>query len=380
MKILLADQFSELGGAQRVLLELLPALLREGWDCTLAVPGNGLLRGRAEELGVRCEEITCGPFQSGSKSFTDMVRYGTQFYKLRKQFRGLVEDFRPEVFYVNGPRLIPSACALGGMAPPVVVHLHSYLKQRYAAVLTGYSLRRARVSVVGNCQFVLGPLRSFLDGRESAVVYNGVTDCVFRERNARCNRIGIIGRICTEKGQKVFVEAARMVGSSLPEAKFVICGSTQFSDKRSESYLDDVRRLAMGLPVEFLGWQEDVREVLHSLDLVVVASLAQAEATTRVIPEAFSAGVPVLASDLPGIREIVKEGETGFLFPSGKPGALANRMREVLGCPQVLSRVAVNARREFEERFKIEGFHRQMVGILERTADSLKAVPQKGTD
>ena len=65
----------------------------------------------------------------------------------------------------------------------------------------------------------------------------------------------------------------------------------------------------------------------------MVPSLPLAEATTRVIPEAYSAGVPVLASDLPGIREILKDGETGFLFPAGKAGALANRIRELMSAP-----------------------------------------------
>ncbi len=366
MKILIADQFSDLGGAQRVLLELLPELQRQQFALVLAVPGRGDLRTRAEDLGIRCEEISCGPFGCGTKSFSDFLRFGVQFPRLRGQLQRLVDDFRPDLLYVNAPRLVPAACSLAASVP-IVFHLHSYLNQPYTAWITGRFLRRARASVVANCHFVLQPLRDCLQDAPVEVIYNGVRDFGSRPRKPRTNRIGMIGRISPGKGQKVFIEAARLLHQTLPRTTFVVCGGTQFSDPGAESYLRELRELAAGIPVDFTGWSDDVGEVLQGLDLLVVPSLPLAEATTRIIPEAYSAGVPVLASDLPGIREILKDGETGFLFPAGKAGALANRIREIMEAPpEQLTAVAGKARYAFEERFSIDSFHRRMISNLKR--------------
>src|ERR1051325_9570597 len=217
MNILIADQFSEPGGAQQVLIDLLPACQDSGWTCELAVPGPGPLRTRAEELGIRCHEITCGPFGCGSKSVSDMVRFVTQFSKLRDQFRRLVDAFCPDVLYINGPRLVPAVCSLGHDAPPILFHLHSYLRSRSIAALTGRSLRRADASIVANCRYVLEPLRRYLVNSSIEVIYNGVRGCVPGEPDQRISRIGMVGRISPDKGQEVFIRAARLVHSHLPQ-------------------------------------------------------------------------------------------------------------------------------------------------------------------
>jgi len=294
------------------------------------------------------------------------MKFSTQFTKLRSQFRHLIDDFRPDIFYVNAPRLVPAACSLGNSTPPIVFHTHNYLKQRYAAALTGRFLRHAGASVIGNCNFVLEPLRPYLTRSNVEVIFNGVPDYSFRTPRPRIARIGILGRICPEKGQKVFVQAAR----EFSNLNFVICGGTQFDDSNAEPYFNEVRDLAAGLPIEFTGWRDDVSDVLHTLDLLVVASMPFAEATTRVIPEAWSAGVPVLASDLPGIREILTDSQTGFLFPPGDAQALASRIKELVNAPEKLATVTINGRRHYEENFQIDGFQRRIIANLEKSRAS----------
>ena len=68
MNILFLDQFSDLGGAQRCLLDLLPAVRDHGWSAHVAAPGNGALRKQALALGASYEEISSGPYESGRKS------------------------------------------------------------------------------------------------------------------------------------------------------------------------------------------------------------------------------------------------------------------------------------------------------------------------
>ena len=75
MKLLLLDQFSDLGGAQQNLLELLPAVRDAGWRTLVGLPGEGELFERVRALGFEVERIACGPYGSGRKSAADFGRF-----------------------------------------------------------------------------------------------------------------------------------------------------------------------------------------------------------------------------------------------------------------------------------------------------------------
>ena len=82
MNILFLDQFSDLGGAQRCLLEVLPAVTDRGWQAHVAAPGNGELRDRALAFGASYRQIGSGPYQSGRKSISDLFHFARELPKL----------------------------------------------------------------------------------------------------------------------------------------------------------------------------------------------------------------------------------------------------------------------------------------------------------
>jgi len=109
MNILFLDQFSDLGGAQRCLVDLAPALLDRGWPVHVAAPGSGALRNRIEALGGSYYQIHARPYQSGGKSIRDLLRFPIELPALAREIAGLAEKCRADVLYVNGPRLLPAA-------------------------------------------------------------------------------------------------------------------------------------------------------------------------------------------------------------------------------------------------------------------------------
>jgi glycosyltransferase involved in cell wall biosynthesis len=370
MNILFLDQFSDLGGAQRCLLELLPAVRARGWQAHVAAPGNGALRDRVLALGATYRQIASGPYQSGGKSITDLFRFARELPQLAAELADLAADCHAGIVYVNGPRLLPAASFGLPDGIPIVFHCHSYLRQRYAAALAGISLASATATVIASCRFVAEPLRPYIN---STVIYNGVESCEAGSRPGRpsSHRIGVIGRIAPEKGQLDFLQAARLLPS---DYQFVICGAPLFSNPSALVYFERVREQATGLPVEFLSWQDDVSAVLSGLDLLVVPS-APGEATTRVILEAFAAGVPVVASNSGGIPEIVSDGETGFLTPPSDPAKLATRIRHAMTSPATLHRVAGNAYRAVRERYSLAQYQAQVMSILEKVGQAVSPAP-----
>jgi glycosyltransferase involved in cell wall biosynthesis len=391
VNVLFLDQFSALGGAQQCLLDLLPAIEERGWKARAAVPPGGQLVGLLRAKGVEVEEIRFGPYRSGKKSAGDILRFAADTPALAAKIADLLERVPTELIYVNGPRmLIPAALGAHGRVP-ILFHAHHAIAQRSAAYIEGLALKHSRATVAACCEAVALPLRKWVAGERIHVIPNGTADMGFRvcplpdgrgsmgrgsgvAEGDRGARIGVIGRISPEKGQVEFLRAAALLIARVPETKFVICGAPLFGDR---SYYLEVLRLAGHLPVEFLDWQEDVAGVMRALDVLVIPS--GQEGMPRVLLEAFSAGVPVVAFPVGGMTEVIEDGVTGFLAS----GDLAATLEEVLGSgPQRLATVARNARRQWERRYTVETYRMGITNLMEqcvRRPGSETAAPRSRT-
>jgi glycosyltransferase involved in cell wall biosynthesis len=366
VKILFLDQFSELGGAQQTLLDTLDAVRRNGWQAHVLLPGHGPLVEKLQSLAVPVGEISCGPYRARNKTAADSVRFALD---LRQQIRAIraaaaQNDF--DLIYVNGPRLMPAAALASRGTTPVVYHAHSHV-YGLSARLVRWGIRRAQATVIGCSNSVLEPLRRRAGVQRVHVVSNGVRDVGYRERAFGADakwRIGIIGRIAPDKGQLEFTNAAAMLARELPTAQFVMCGGTQFGE--SSKYFDAVRQQARDVPMEFMPWQPDVGPVLRDLDLLAVPS--KREGMARIIVEAFSAGVPVVAFPAGGIPEVVVDGETGFLTRDFSVEALASRIRQAIAEPQRLQRVSSYARQAWARLYTISAYQARITGLIEQVA------------
>jgi glycosyltransferase involved in cell wall biosynthesis len=371
VRILFLDQFSELGGGQHALLDTVAAVQKKGWEPYVLVPGQGALVGALQARNVRVEEISCGPYESGRKSVWDALRFAADLRGQARAIGDLVSAANIGLIYVNGPRLLPAAVLAAQSGTPLAFHVHHHLRGA-ALRLARWFLHRSKAAVLGCSNSVLEPLRGHIDESRMHVVPNGVRDAGYRDRDFDRRggwRIGIIGRVSPEKGHLEFVQAAGMLKNEFPQARFVVCGAPLFEERGD--YLREVRRRAQDLQVEFLGWQEDVGAVLHDLDLLAAPS--KQEGMGRVVLEAFSAGVPVIAFPAGGIPEAVVDGETGFLTRELSAESLAARMRDAMGsAPDVLRRMAWNTRQTWERCYTIARYQQDVTGWLETLAPASK--------
>jgi glycosyltransferase involved in cell wall biosynthesis len=362
--LLILDQFNELGGAQHCLLDLLPAFLEAGYTTHLAVPGEGPLADGARRRGAVVHRIPCGAYTSGQKSWFDAARFGIDLPRQAWRVASLAAKHGIDLIYVNGPRLLPAA-AIGARGRPLLFHAHSIVTQATAARLTRWALRSANTHVIAACRFVLKPLTGAVKSDRSRVIYNGVApvECVRRRRSDNHPwRVGVIGRIAPEKGQLEFILAARLILRQRRCCEFVVCGEALFS---SPDYGRRVRAAAEGLPIEFTGWRDDIRDVLSELDLLVVPSAA-VEATTRVILEAFSAEVPVVAFRSGGIPEIIEDGVTGVLSaPTARD--LASKLLGLFSDGgALLDSISAQAKAAFAARFSLDRYRSEVLDAVGR--------------
>jgi glycosyltransferase involved in cell wall biosynthesis len=350
MRLLLLDQFSDPGGAQRCLLDLLPAIRQRGWKALVALPGAGELSGQVRALGFETARVDCGPYSSGRKSLSDAARFLAETPRAARQIRRLAAGIQADLVYINGPRLLPAA-ALARLPCPVVFHSHSYLPPGLVRKLAGIALRRLDARVIANCRFVAEPWRPFVRAEHLSVIYNGVPGPAgLSQRPLQGHpKVGCIGRIAREKGQREFLAAASVILRAVPDCRFLIYGAPLFSQP---GYAEEVRAAAAGLPVRFAGWVPDVYAALTGLDLVLVPSAAH-EATTRVIVEAFAAGVPVVAFRSGGIPEILDHGHGGWLADSVEEMARLT-VDFLTAAPEVRAAASEAARNSWCRRFTLE--------------------------
>ncbi|MGC4054078.1 MAG: glycosyltransferase family 4 protein [Paludibaculum sp.] len=354
MNLLLLDQFSEMGGAQRCLLDLVTGFQERGWRLSAAMPGEGAMHARLAAMGVPTTVLPGGRYHCGSKSLRDAVRFVPDTLEVARILKRLVTERAADLVYVNGPRMLPAARLCGA---PFCFHSHNRLTRWHDLLAAGWALRG--VPAIASSEFVASSLRRFTS---PVVVPNACDDLGFRRSaGGRPLRVGVVGRIAPEKGQMEFVEAVRRLEGRIPACRFVICGDDVLS---RAGYKQSVLAKAAGTPIAFTGWMSEPAEAMRQVDVLAVPSTG-ADATPRVILEAFSAGVPVVAFAAGGIPELIDDGETGFLVSPRTPEALAARLAGLLNDPGELTRVAANARRKWATRYSMDRYRNQVVALLE---------------
>jgi len=145
-------------------------------------------------------------------------------------------------------------------------------------------------------------------------------------------RVGYLGTISAHKGVHVLVAAAKLLdGAALT---IDIYGRSSYYPE----YARSLEQAAEGTPVRFRGELDpaEVPRALHDIDVLVVPSLWY-ENSPLTIHEAFASGLPVIASDLGGMKELVQPGRSGFLFPAGDAAALAAILRRLAAAPETLA-------------------------------------------
>jgi glycosyltransferase involved in cell wall biosynthesis len=373
VNVLFLDQFSALGGAQRCLLDLLPAAAERGWNARVAIPPGGPLAEVLRSRGIEVDELQCGPYTCGTKSAADLLQFAADVPRQTSAIAHLIKD--TDLVYVNGPRLLAAAALAAKKRVPLLFHAHHRIEQKSARYLQGLALRRSGGIVVACCEAVAQPLRHWVPDDRIHVIHNGTSDLGFVDRPFKRRsewRIGVIGRIAPEKGQIEFLRAAARLVETTSHTRFVICGAPLFGDRK---YYNDVLELAAGLPVEFLDWQEDVGSVMRDLDILVIPS--KQEGMPRILLEALSAGVPVVAFPVGGIPEVIEDRSTGFLAR----GELWATLQEVLESdPAAVRGVVDRARREWERRYRVETYRERITSLMAQyvpSADRETAAPQR---
>lgn len=206
------------------------------------------------------------------------------------------------------------------------------------------------------------------------VVHNGVDLIKFQPRDIRDAKIehgydpdeplfGVFGRLSSEKGQRVAIEAMFLLNQEHPEARLIVVG-----DGKDRQELETAAE-ALGIRgnVHFTGFAQDVRGLMSACDAVIVPS-TRGEGFGLAAVEAMALERPVVAAAQGGLVEIVVPSETGFLTTPGDPKGIADACVQLLAEEDLARSMAVKGRARVEEHFALGQQMRKVLGVLEEAA------------
>ncbi|MCX5715472.1 MAG: lipopolysaccharide heptosyltransferase II, partial [Candidatus Omnitrophica bacterium] len=182
--------------------------------------------------------------------------------------------------------------------------------------------------------------------------------------------IGIIGRLTPLKGHPYFLKAVSIIARAMPHIKVLVVGDAPPGKGKYKEELQTLaRRLGVANIVEFTGDRDDVNEILKKLDLLVLSSVVP-EGFGRVIIEAQASGVPVVATRVGGVMDIIEDGINGVLATPRDPASLAEAMIRVLKDRDLASRLAKEAKRIVDEKFSLEKMCRDTLLVYEEALNT----------
>jgi len=349
LRVLYVDHVSEIGGAQRSLLEMLAAMDRSLVHPTVVCRGPGRFSSELAALGV------------------EVLFYGTELV-------GKVAAYAPHLIHSNAFRAIPLSLNLARMRNTVCIgHCRDMVPLWERQALQSSAAADYLIAV---SSAVKRRLATVIPYQKIVVIYNGVDTGKFAPTvkgahlrqawNVRGSEVlfGVVGQVIRWKGHLEFLYAAKMVADDGLPCKFVIVGDSLFNSGEFKEELKTlVSTLGLSDRVVFTGFRDDMPAVMAALDVLVLPSWE--EPFGRVVVEAMSSGRAVIATNAGGVPEVVIKNVTGLLVPPRDPWALYQAMATLARSEGLRRRFGALGRKRAVERFSIREHVAKMLYLYE---------------
>jgi glycosyltransferase involved in cell wall biosynthesis len=159
--------------------------------------------------------------------------------------------------------------------------------------------------------------------------------------------VGVVARLVREKGYPELFDATARLRGRHPRLRVAAIGPDE--PDKADALTEADRRTARDIGIRFLGARDDVARLYAGMDILVLASRREGFPLTPM--EAAAMGVPVVATDIGGCRQVVDDGATGLLVPVGDPVALAAAIERLAMDPAERQRLGTAARRKAQDSF-----------------------------
>jgi sugar transferase (PEP-CTERM/EpsH1 system associated) len=315
-----------------------------------------------------------------STDFAERLPDGVKVYTLHKKpgkdlgaywrlFR-LIREIRPHIVHTRNFGTLDCAAVAFFAGVPIRVHgEHGWDITDPDGVRVRYQrIRRILCKLVDRVITVSKDLEDWIVGRvgipQSKVlhIYNGVdTERFSPAQNERKDDsefvIGSVTRFAEIKDPLNVVSAYLMLREDFPTVSLIVIGDGPLYDQAT----DMLKSHGVESNKSLIGFRDDVTQYLKSMNVFVLGS--KREGISNTILEAMATGLPVVATNTGGNKELVTDDATGFLVPTEDPGAIASAIARYLEDPKLAERHGREARRRAEEQFSVETMVGQYISV-----------------
>jgi glycosyltransferase involved in cell wall biosynthesis len=323
-KVLHLIESSGPGGAETVLIKLVEALDRTKYRSVICLLKGGWLHG---QLRTRGFETVIIPQPKGLSP--GWIRRCVALLRQKE-----IDLLHAHEFTMNTYGSIVSR--LTGIPIITTVHGKAYYGEKWRR-RTAYRFAARQSKMVAVSEDIKNFLidRVGIKSRDLITIRNGIDINAYSSAHSgdgkngayrsKCGSvIGTVGNLYPVKGQTYLLKAVAIAAQSFPEITCLIAGRGELLDTLQA----EAARLGLGDRVDFLGFRQDIPQLLREMDIFVLPSLSEGLPLSAL--EAMAAGKPVVATDVGGTREAVLDGQTGFLVPPKDPQALSNKIMHLL--------------------------------------------------
>lgn len=305
------------------------------------------------------------------------------------ELRSLFRRLRPDIVHTHNPKPgIYGRLAAGAARVPVVINtvhgLYALPQDRWSKRAVVYGLERlastcSQAELVQNIEDIDVLRRIGVAEPKVHLLGNGIDLARFNPFQVDPRRVaeirqeagagpddvlcGAVGRLVWEKGYRELFAAAGLLRKTASQMRFAVAGPADPSkrDAIPEADLDQARRNG----IRFLGLRRDVVEFYAAMDVYVLAS--HREGFPRSAMEASAMGVPIVATDIRGCRQVVDDGVTGLLVPPRRISPLADAIATLGTDPERRRQMAAAARSKAAKEFD----QQQVIDITLKVYESL---------
>ena len=371
--IYIVTRSDEIGGAQIHVRDVANAMLKKKADPLVLVGGEGPLLDQLYQRGIPYQTIPnlIRPIRPWKDFFAlidiykSLKRYRPNLVSLHSSKAGLLGRLAakaagiPAIFTAHGWTFTVSASSW-------TRHLYIWI-ERFAAILA------KRVITVSETDRGMALHTRVASSRKLTTIHNGMPD-VSRDLLASPGKMPVhivmTARFSSPKDHHTLLQALAQIGASQEwSLELIGTGPGQME------VADQVNELGFEDRVEFAGEVDDVARRLSRGQLYVLTS--NWEGLPRSIIEAMRAGLPVVASNVGGVSEMVRDGENGFLVEPGNVEQLSERLQKVLSDPELRQRMGEKSRRYFEEGFRFEEMVEKTLEVYRAVVDEARGKDQK---
>lgn len=344
---------SMVGGMETYVLRLIKNLPRNKFRVVCLCPLESSITAQLRKLG--CTVHVC--------PFTDEPDFQSlQFGTTLMRTEGI------ELIHAH----LPNAHLLAGMLgkitqTPVLAHIHG--RNLFMRDLEVHRMLQTHLCVVAKSAY-MHALSLGISPDKLEYIPNGVDTRIFHQavKSDHLHRIidvapdtpliGFVGRLSHEKGPEVFLRAAKCAHDRIPDCRFVLIGEGPMGESVERRIVD------MGISgfVYLAGLQDNMLQVYASLELVV--STSYSEGMPLAVLEAMASGLPVIATKLGGLVDMVEVNSTGFLHEPGNHEGIAGDIVRVMTNARLRKSLGKAGRRRAKELFDLSGSIERMAVLL----------------